>query len=260
LIFAASLNVHANPSLTRRNIDLIKRNVTHNISVLIEGSTYDNWPLDFFKDIQVIEGFKHTAPRNPYKNVFLNLKTTYEKFPNCDWYVFSEFDNFIINENFKNDFQYINENYSLIANDFRQIYCEDNLFESSLGIKFENFYCMLGCCYFIKKNFMEILYREIFEKFLSFSSFMPQGFYPNFHQYDVTEVLLPTLCKYYNFDVFSYARFKEEDFSWQGMYKKYMMRFRPNIEFFEVSKQASIIHPIKSENSLNQILYDLGKK
>lgn len=257
--FAASLNVHTNPSLARRNIDLLKKNVTHNISMLIEGNAYSEWPLDYFHDIEVIEGFQHVVPRNPYKNVLLNLKKTYEKFPNCDWYIFSEFDNFIINEKFKNDFQYINEKYSLIANDFREVYCEDNLFQSCLDINFENFYCILGCCYFIKRNLMELLYEQIFEKFLTFTSFMPQGFYPNFHQYDVVEVLLPTFCVYNNLSVFSFTRFKEEDFSWQGMHKKYMMRFRPNIEYQEVNKKLSIVHPVKNENSLNEILYQVGK-
>ena len=257
--FAVSLNVHNNPSLARRNIDLLKKNVTHNISVLVEGNAYQSWPLDHFTDVYLVEGFKHSAPRNPYKNVLLNLKSLYEKFPTADWYIFSEFDNFIINEKFKNDLKYIDESYSLIANDFREIYCEENLFEKSLGLNIDKFYCILGCCYLIRKNLMEVLYQTVFEKFLSFTSFMPQGFYPNFHQYDVAEVLLPTICIHNNFDVFSYARFKEEDFSWQGMHKKYTMRFRPNIQYYEVSQQTNIVHPIKDENSLNEILYQAGK-
>jgi len=260
LIFAASLNVHNDPSLARRNIDLLKKNVTHDISVLIEGTSYEEWPLDYFSDVNVIEGFKHTAARNPFKNVMLNLKKTYELFPNADWYLFSEFDNFILNEKFKNDFQYINENYSLIANDFRHVFCEDDMFKKCLDVSFEDYYCILGCCYFIKRNLMEILCNQIFEKFLNFTSLMPQGFYPNFHQYDVIEVLLPTICMYNKLNVFSYTRFKEEDFSWQGMNKKYMMRFRPPIEASEINKQLSIVHPVKTEDSLNEILYELSRK
>lgn len=256
--FAASLNVHANPALARRNIELLKRNVTGNICMLVEGSAYQNWPIDYFHDITVIEGFKHNVPRNPYKNVLLNLKKTYENFPNADWYVFSEFDNFIVTEKFKNDFQYLHERYSLIANDFRHVYCEENLFQNCLNINFEDFYCMLGCCYFIKNNLMKMLHEYVFDNFLNYTSFMPEGYYPNFFQYDVAEVLIPTCCMHFDFNVFNYARFKEEDYLWQGMAKKYMMRFRPNVQFYEVSKMASIIHPIKEEEQLDQILYTMG--
>jgi len=259
LNFAVSLNVHTNPSLARRNVDLLKKNVTQNISMLVEANSYSSWPLDYFQDIQVIEGFQHVVPRNPYKNVLLNLKKTFERYPKCDWYIFSEFDNFIINEKFKNDFQYLNDKYSLVANDFRSVFCEEDLFKNSLDMTFENYYCILGCCYFIKRNLMEILYEKVFERFLTFTSFMPQGFYPNFHHYDVVEVLLPTICINNNFGVFSYTRFKEEDFSWQGMHKQYMMRFRPNIQFQEVNQKALIVHPIKDENSLNEILHQAGR-
>jgi len=254
LIFTASINVHSDPYLARKNIDLIKKNVTNDIVLLVEKSAYQDWPIEEFNDVTVVEGFKHNFPRNPYKNVLYNLKTTYEKFPNSDWYVFTEFDNFIINENFKNDFQYINEKYSLITSDFREVHCDENLFSNCLDINFEKFYCMLGCCYFIKKNLMEALYYQVFEKFLTFTSFMPEGFYPNFNQYDIAEVLIPTVCKHNKFDVLNLCRFIEEKFKWNGMGKKYAIRFRPNIHFSEVSKKTSIVHPVKEIDQLNQIM------
>lgn len=254
MIFSASINVHNNPTLTRKNIDLIKKNVTKNIVLLVEKSGYKNWPIEEFNDVIVVEGFKHNFPRNPYKNVLLNLKTTYEKFPNSDWYVFTEFDNFIINDNFKNDFQYINEKYSLITSDFREVYCEENLFSNSINMKFNKFYCMLGCCYFIKRNLMEILYHKVFENFLKFTSLMPEGFYPNFHQYDVAEVLIPTVCIHEKLDVFNICRFKEEENKWGGMSKKYAIRFRPNIELEEINKKACIIHPVKEAKRLEEIM------
>ena len=254
MIFTASINVHDNPELIRKNIDLLKRNVTDNIVLLVEKSAYQNWPIEDFNDVIVIEGFKHNFPRNPYKNVLFNLKHTYERFPNSDWYVFTEFDNFIVSEKFKNDFQYINENYSLITTDFREVHCEDTLFSNSLEMKFEKFYCMLGCCYFIKKNLMEALYHQVFEKFLTFTSLMPEGFYPNFNQYDVAEVLIPTICMHNKFDVLNLCRFTEEEFEWKGMGKKYAMRFRPNIHFSELSKKTCIVHPVKETNQLKQIM------
>ena len=254
MIFTASINVHNNPELARKNIDLIKKNVTNNIVLLVEKTAYQNWPFEEFNDVTVIEGFKHNYPRNPYKNVLLNLKSTFENFPYSDWYVFTEFDNFIINPNFKNDFQYINEKYSLIASDFREVYCEENLFSNSLGINFDKFYCILGCCYFIKRNLMEALYNQVFEKFLTFTSLMPEGFYPNFNQYDTAEVLIPTVCMHNNFNVFNLCRFKEEKFEWHGMSKRYSMRFRPNIHFSEISKKTCIVHPVKEIEQLKEIL------
>jgi hypothetical protein len=106
LIFTASINVHNNPELIRINIDLLKKNVTDNIVLLVEKTAYKNWPIEDFNDVIVIEGFKHNFPRNPYKNVLYNLKCTYENFPNSDWYIFTEFDNFIVSEKFKNDFNF----------------------------------------------------------------------------------------------------------------------------------------------------------
>jgi len=189
LIFTASINVHNNPELTRKNIDLLKKNVTNNIVLLVEKSAYQNWPIEDFNDVVTIEGFKHNFPRNPYKNVLLNLKHTYEKFPNSDWYVFTEFDNFIISEKFKSDFEYINEKYSLITSDFREVHCEENLFLNSLEMKMEKFYCMLGCCYFIKRNLMEALYHQVFEKFLTFTSLIQEEFFLTSTNNDFEEVL-----------------------------------------------------------------------
>lgn len=252
--FATSINVHNNPSFARKNIDLIKKNVTSNIVLLVEKSAYETWPVEEFNDVVVVEGFKHNFPRNPYKNVFFNLKNTYENYPNCDWYIFTEFDNFILKNNFRDDFQYINEKYSLVASDFREVYCEENLFSNSLGLNFEKFYCILGCCYFIKRNLMEALYHQVFDKLLFFTSFMPEGFYPNFNQYDTAEVLIPTVCMHNNFNVFNLSRFREEDYEWDGLAKKYALRFRPNVYAEELTKNACIVHPIKEEMQLEQIL------
>jgi len=250
---AVSLNVHADPALIRGNINCLKENLTSNIHMLIEENGYESWPLDDFKDVKIIKGFRHDFKRNPYRNVFYNLIETYKAFPNKKWYCYTEGDNFILNDKIKKDLSLINEKYGLVAADFRTVYCDPNLFYKFLKKRVQVHFCILGCCYFIRNEYMKLLCENYLQKFLNFSTLIPDCyFYPNFFQYDIAEVFIATACWESNFSIFNLVAYKNDHFV--GLRNYYKMRFRPEIFYDELSESNCIIHPIKDKRAL------IGKK
>lgn len=246
---AVALNVHASPILIRGNINSLKENLTDNIHMCIEENGYDNWPLNDFHDVKITKGFKHDFKRNPYRNVFYNLIETYKNFPDKKWYCYTEGDNFILNNQIKKDLSLINENYGLVAADFRTVYCDPNIFYRFFKRSLKVHFCILGCCYFIRNNFMKLLCDNYLQKFLNYSCLIPDCYYyPNFFQYDIAEVFIATCCWESNLSVFNLVTYRDDHFF--GMSNYYKMRFRPEIFYEELSEENCIVHPIKEKKIL----------
>ena len=244
---AMAINVHTDPLLVRANINCLQTNITNNIQMLVEGSAYNSWPKDKFTDIKIINGFKHDYRRNPYKNVFYNLMETYKSYPDMEWYGYTESDNFILTDTIRLDLSLINEAYQLVATDFRPVFCDGYTFHKIFEKIIRNHYCILGCCYFIRKNLMKELCEKYIPKFLNYASLIPDCyFFPNFYQYDVAEVFLPTLCYYLNYNVFNLASWKNNKFL--GMGHLYKMRFTPHMTKNDLTQNTCIIHAIKDRN------------
>ena len=247
---AVALNVHADPFLVRTNVNLLKMNLTENIHMLIEESGYDSWPLDKFKDITVIKGFKHNFRRNPYRNVFYNLIETYNKFPDKKWYCYCEYDNFILNDTIKKDLSLLNKNYQLVTSDFRGVYCDGYLFEKFFKKIIRTHSCMLGCCYFIGSVFMKQLCEKLLPDFLNYSTLIPDCYnYPNFFQYDMAEVFIPTACMILKHGVFNLCSKKVHKYV--GMSNFYRMRFQPSIKKNDLTEKTCMVHPIKNKDIFN---------
>ena len=246
---AACVNVHADPLFVRTNLNCLQTNLTNNINLIIEESAYDSWPFDKFTDVKIIKGFRHNFKRNPYRNVFYGLIETYKNFPDKEWYCYSESDNFFLNDTIKLDLSLINEKYQLVTTDFRIIFCDGYLFERFFKKILRTHYCMLGCCYFIKKDFMKYLSEQLLPKFLNFATLIPDCyFYPDFYQYDIAEVLIPTACRELEHGVFNLSAFKMTKFV--GMSDLYKMRFRPPIVKNELNENTCIVHAIKNRKFL----------
>lgn len=246
---AVSLNVHTDPFLVRTNINCLQINLTNNINMLIEESAFSTWPFDKFEDVNIIKGFKHDFKRNPYRNVFYNLIETYKKFPDKEWYCYTEGDNFFLNDTIKKDLELIKPKFQLVTSDFRTIFCDGYLFYNLFNKVLRNHFCMLGCCYFIRKEFMEKLCNEYFPKFLNYATLIPDCYYyPNFYQYDLAEVFVPTACAELNYSIFNLSSWKMDRFV--GMSHIYKMRFRPEILKFEINEKTCIVHAIKNRKIL----------
>ena len=57
---------------------------------------------------------------------------------------------------------------------------------------------------------------------------------------------MPTLAKHWGGNVDQFAKWSSQVGMWEGNYRKYPIRWQPQIDFQEDFIQASIIHPVKN--------------
>ena len=246
---AVTLNAHKADNVLLDTLDSIKTFVTNDVIVVVDGaswSQFETFPLPVSK----FEGFYHNSSKDPYRNMALGLKKTYETYPNKDWYCYTEYDCLFANDTFKNDLKIAKDhNIWCVGNDCKVSRCKFSLIENHFKMDFKISYHLIGCCMFLHHNFMAKLHEiNFFERFLyltnEFGDGRPLPGLTGQKIYDLSEDLYPTLANYFGGKVWQFAAWYEFNDTWIGNYKKYPMRFTPEIT--EIDPEASIIHPLKS--------------
>jgi len=244
---AAVLNVHSNPDLIIDTLSSIFTHMTRNVLVVVDGVSWDD-----FKDVKLpaakMCGFKHGVSKSPYRNVALGLYMMTERWPDADWYCYTEYDVLFTSSRFR---------HSLILADQMDVWMlgsdghvddkEMKLVESLVGGKLAKCYYLLGCCQFFHKKFIHKL-KEInfFERFLSLTNEFPAGYFPNYEGYDISEHLYPTLARHFGGNIGVFATWDAEGDRWHGAHEYYPIRWRPELDpDTENFPKASIMHPIK---------------
>jgi hypothetical protein len=241
------LNAHGDTPVVTDTIEAVQRWVTSNTLVVVDGASKDWYKEDI--PAHKLSGFWHNCPKSPYRNITLGLMEAYKKWPNSDWYCYMEYDVLFTSDNFKRHLLSVDEDVWCIGNDSRHIQDKYDLspIEKISNMKFNCNKYLLGCCIFYKGTFIKRLQEiNFFEKFLYYTNDFSNGFFPNYKGYDLAEHLYPTLAHHMGGKVAHFANWNQKKEEWEGNYKQYPMRWKPELEISENFEEANIMHPLKS--------------
>ncbi len=244
------LNAHGEPELLLDTIDSIRTYLTKDIIVVIDG----NNPTCLNGHVipaGIVQGFRHGAPKSPYRNTTLGLRAAYKNYPNADWYCYIEYDCLVASPQIKTDLLGLPKEVWCIGNDYRLC--------SHITLDFANIIVksklpspeyLLGCCVFYKKPMMDALAKDdFFDRLLWYTNDFSKGYFPFYNGYDIAEHLFPTLAVHYGGKVAGYARYDQVTNKWEGPANIYPMRWKPDIGLDDPYKEASILHPLKGMNN-----------
>lgn len=244
----AILNANDIP-VTLDTLESIRHHMTEQVIVLIDGVAWN-----FFNKIEIpaykLKGFNHGWFKASYRNIILSLLTAYRNFPLTDWYCYLEHDCLISSSNFKKDLAEAGKNNVwCLGSDLRRNEAVDlSYLETILNDKLEEVVYLFGGCVFYSGGFIRAAV-EFFEKFLFYTNDFKRGFFPLYSGLNLTEHLLPTIIQYYGGNFSQLSVWHEGTQRWAGNYRRYPIRYRPEIEYDpELFLQASIIHPVKTLN------------
>ena len=240
------LNTHQNSPVFQDTLDSVLTHVTKDALVIVDGVGWQEFE-NYECPASVMCGFRHGVRKSPYRNMALGMKMMSEKWPESDWFCYSEYDVLFASDKFKANLKAAEEKEIwMMGNDGHIDDKEMPLIESMLGGKFRSYYYLLGCCQFFHKNFIKKLNEiEFFDRFLGLTNQFTEGQMPGYSAYDVSEHLYPSLCRQFGGNIGVFASYDERG-QWHGHYRSYPMRFTPQINAeTENFPEATIIHPVK---------------
>jgi hypothetical protein len=260
---AITLSAHKNTEIVNDTIEALNTYVTNDIAIIIDGSCWENWGKKAELNAHKIQGFNHNYPKAPYRNYTYGLFKTYELFPNADWYAYSEYDVLFTSSEFKKELENADkQNIWCIGNDLRNYNFNLPYFEKIIGSKIKEYKYLLGCCVFFSKKFMQkMLSENLFEKILMATNEFEKGYFPDYEEqggYDFGEILYPTMANYYGGGVTQFAVWNQYLEQWNGNFKKYPMRWKPELNWDDNFPEACILHPIKESCELR--MYHKSKR
>jgi hypothetical protein len=257
---AITLLAHGHTELVLDTIDSIREYVTEDILVVVDGAAWNTWGNDIKVPAYKMSGFYHNLANAPYRNVAFGLMNTTKLFPGADWYGYVDYDVLFTSDSFKNDLEKANsEGVWVVGNDVRpaQDDIRLDLLEQFFQIKLEEIYYVLGCCHFYNNKFIKMLWDiNFFEKFLWLTNGFTYGFFPAGRRcgpsypgspgyiFDLSEYLYPSLAFHLGGRLKGMAKC-EKDGTWKGDYKKYPMRWKPELGPNDYFEEATIMHPVK---------------
>ena len=248
---AVVLHAHENAKLVDDTVLFLKKNATDNIMILADGKS-TKWIDESVQRVPYVVGFRNKTQdvfRNHslYRNHILGLIKVYESFPDCDWYCSTEYDTLFCTEDFKKDLLNLSEDVWLAGFNERRTFMSLPYLEHIVGQKIYSQSYFIGCCMFFRREFLKKA-KDLFDRVLIYTNGFDCGFFPNYWNqegYDFTECLAPTLVKVLGGKTFSFSKWSSKHKVWAGDYERYPIRWPEPMSLHE-SKQASIVHPVKS--------------
>lgn len=247
------LNAHNHTELVADTIESIKKYVTNDILMVVDGIAWEDWGLKVNLGVDKLQGFIHNYPKAPYRNLLYGLSEIIKKFPDSDWVCYSEYDVLFLNSLFKEELKNAeNNNIWCLGNDLRNMNIQMPYLNKILNIEIKKYKYLLGCCVFLSKKFInKLLEFDFFNKILTATNHFEKGYFPDYEEqngYDFGEMLIPTMADYFGGKVSGFAYWHQHLEQWQGNWKKFAMRWKPEIRLDEICQETSIIHPIKSKD------------
>lgn len=240
---AALVNVHDDLPIMTDTIESLEFNLTKDILVVFDGYAKDR-AINFMPHLRKIVGFEHGLAKSPYRNIALGLKKLYEFFPDSDWFCYTEYDSLFTSRKILDDLEK-NEDIWLLGCELQQSPISMRTMELMLKFEFKDVRSILGCCLFFSKKYMEKLEEiDFFNRFLWYTNAFERGFFPEFVGYDISEHIYPTLAIHLGGKVKELSHWDNFSSIWRGDFKKYSIRWRPQIEQF--FPESVILHPIKN--------------
>ena len=224
------LNTHQNSPVFQDTLDSVITYATKNVLVLVDGVAWNEFQ-NYDCPTSIMRGFRHGFHKSPYRNVALGLKMLYEKWPESDWFCYSEYDVLFASSKFKSNLKAAQEKEIwMMGSDGHIDDKEMPLIEAMLGGKFRSYYYLLGCCQFFYKDFMKKLHDiDFFDRFLNLTNQFTEGFMPGYAAYDLSEHLYPSLCRQFGGNVGVFSSYDEHG-QWHGHYRSYPIRWSPQLD------------------------------
>lgn len=250
---ACVLNSHGNTDITADTIDALRTYVTKDILMIVDGATWNSWGKNVDLPVLKLEGLYHKYHKGCYKNMVYGIQAAAELWNNeVDYLLYVEADVLFTSDKFKED---------LIKFKEQAIWCIGNagrvettpipFLDNILGFNCQAYCYLLGCCLFLDSFFIKKLQAiNFFNRFLSMTNSLDKDFFPTFKGYDIGEFLFPTLAVHLGGKFHHFASYNAPLGHWVGDFKKYPMRWQPEIRMEEIYPETCIIHPSKTASEL----------
>jgi hypothetical protein len=246
---AAVLHVHENTELVLDTLDALRTWVTKDVLVVVDGKYWRRWGRKIELPAYKLEGFKHGHFVASYRNHVLGMMHAAKLWPDADWYLHTEYDTLFASDSFKQDLEESEKDGAWCVgmthqkDSFRLL-----LLEALLNTSINDYHYLIGCCHFYKSDLIKKMVElNFFNRFLNLTNGFSIGRFPGFEKYCLMEYLFPTLAALWGGKVKELAHWTEHFGG--GEYKKYPVRFRPELTWKENFPQASIFHPLKELNA-----------
>jgi hypothetical protein len=246
---AVAISAHPDrPELIIDTIDSILTYGTEKILMIVDAvgwHRYKDIPLPVSK----LEGFRHGAPKAPYRNVALALKVLTETWPDADWYCYCDDDVLFGSERFKHNLKMAEDkDVWMLGNDGHVDEQAMPLIQALIGAPIKSSYYLLGCLHFFHRKFIDKLNEiNFFERFLTLTSGFDKGFFPLYSGWDISEHMYPSLCRHFGGNIGVFATWEGETQKWHGAYEYFPLRWKPELDpETENFADASILHPLKT--------------
>lgn len=250
---ATILSAHENSEVYRDTLDSIRKYMSNDIMVLIDGFAWNQ-----FKEEKVdkIEGFRHGKASAPVRNMALGLMEAWARWgESVNWYCYIEYDCLVGSSEVFNHLSMADERgFWLLGNQLRKMDGHIPELDRLCGLQKIRLYSLLGCCLFFSTRFMrELNKNKMFNTILENANFFTTEF--NFSKniaargpknvYDSSEFIYPSLAVHYGGTMEEMAHWDEKVRKWNGNYLFYPMRFMPELSSEDPFHRACIMHPLK---------------
>lgn len=259
------LNAHGNTPVVADSVEALHKWVSKDILMLVDGGAWKKWGRDVELPVHKMQGLVHNYPKAPYRNLTYGLKGVTEQWPDFDWLCYTEYDVLFANDHFKEDLEAAEQRgVWLLGNDHRVADMKFPYLERMLREPIKESNYLLGCCWFLHRKFIERLQSiNFFDNFLCMTNGFEKGWFPGYEEqggYDFGEHLYPTLAAHFGGKVEQFANYNQQLEQWGGgNFKKYPMRWKPDLTMSDAFREASILHPVK-QNSEIRLLYSRRRK
>ena len=244
---ASVLNVHTNPELVKDTIDAQRAWLTDRTLLVVDGASWDKFKSFEHRDVVVVRGVNHAARKSPYKNMGIGLLDAYRRWPDSDWFCYSEYDTLFVSDKIKEDLDKASKTTAsfLGFNPRHKLGSQDHwLVQNLLSRRYGQPMCWksIGCLMFYSgfciQHFVE---SDFISRMLDKTSAYQGEHFPHFTDYAVEEILFPSAASLFG-DIKSITSFESPK-------SRYVIKFGHDVDFSDVSDATSVIHPAKNPRS-----------
>jgi len=243
------MKCHGNTQVVLDGLDALMTYVSRDAIVVVDGYAWHSWGEKLELPVYKLPGFPQGNTTSMYRNVTLALKHALEIWPDHDWYCVLDYDVLFASDGFKADLaKAAEQGIWCIGNDLRDLDKRFPHLEAVVGERIDVSKYLIGCCVFYHNSFLKKLQSiDFFDRMLSMTNGFDPGYFPDCEDvFDFGEHLYPTLAAHFGGGLSQFSRWSDSLTQWcEGEFRKYPVRWKPDIDLSEIGPETSIIHPVK---------------